>query len=77
MIMKTFEHLFAIYELDKNIQQGVLRATLEVELLLKTALSYTIAKKYGEKESQYIVRTNYKSGKKNILEKTAKNLCNR
>lgn len=63
---ETFEHLFAIYELDKHIQQGVLRATLEVELLLKTALSYTIAKRYGEKESQYIVKTNYKLGKEYI-----------
>lgn len=59
---EKFEHLFSIYRLDHDLQNAVLQSTLEVECLLKTALSYFIAKEYGHDERTYLKRTNYKSG---------------
>lgn len=59
---EKFEHLFSIYLLDHNLQNAVLQSTLEVECLLKTALSYFVAKEYGHDERDYLKRTNYKSG---------------
>lgn len=60
----TFEHIVSLYKFDKNIQNIVFESVLEVERLLKTAMSYTIAKNYGICEKDYLDRNNYKSGKK-------------
>ncbi|MDO5096357.1 MAG: Abi family protein [Peptostreptococcaceae bacterium] len=59
----TFEHLFSLYELDKNFQQGVRDAMLEFELILKGAMSYVLSSKFGVDKKDYLKRTNYKSGK--------------
>lgn len=61
---EKFEHLFAIYRLDRDLQNNVLHVTLEIESLLKTSLSYFIAKEYGHDEKDYLKRTNYKSGRR-------------
>lgn len=61
---ETFEHLYAIYRLDHDLQNVILQSTLEVETLLKTALSYCIAKTYGHDQKYYLARDNYKSGKR-------------
>ncbi len=61
---ETFEHLLRLYYFDKSIKYAVLLATLEVELLLRTALAYSIAETYGSDESEYLIRKNYRQGKK-------------
>lgn len=58
---ETFEHLYSLYDFDKLISTYVLQALLELELTLKTAISYTVANHYGVLESDYLKRTNYVS----------------
>lgn len=60
---ETFEHLAALYNLDKDLRNYVLQATLEIESSLKTALAYTIAEDFGVYETDYLNRTNYVKGK--------------
>lgn len=59
----TFEHIFGLYQLDKDIRNAIMEATLEVESYIRTAVSYVIAHKFGEKQEDYLKRTNYNRGK--------------
>ena len=43
----SFEEIFALYEFDKNIKSIFLKYTLEIEIIIKSIISNTIAKKYG------------------------------
>lgn len=61
---ETFSHLYALYKLDKNIRDAVLKATLEVELTLRTAIAYTISEDFGEKQNDYLAPGNYRRGHK-------------
>jgi len=40
---ETFSHLLSLYQLDKEIRNGVIESTLEVELALRTAIAYVIS----------------------------------
>ncbi len=60
---ETFEHLVSLYNLDKQIRNLVMQATLEIELSLRTALAYTLAEDFGVLESDYLDRTKYNRGK--------------
>ena len=60
---ETFEHLVSLYNLDKQIRNLVMQATLEVELSLRTALAYTLAEDFGILESDYLDRKKYNRGK--------------
>lgn len=62
---ETFEHMLALYELDKDIRKGIIEATMEIELSLRTAIGYVVAKDIGVKKEQYLNRKNYNQGKKN------------
>lgn len=59
----TFEQLFQVFNMDKNIRSAVNVAILEIEAHLRTALSYTIAKHYTADQEQYLKRENYERGK--------------
>ena len=58
----TFEHLTALYELDKSIRNGVIQASLEIELSLRTAIAYTLAEDFGVEERQYLYYKNFRQG---------------
>lgn len=60
----AFEHIFALFKMDKLIRSTVLDATCDVEIGLRTAMSYVISKNIGENEKQYLVRKHYRPGKK-------------
>ncbi|HEL2737731.1 TPA: Abi family protein [Streptococcus suis] len=60
---ETFEHLASLYNLDKELRNYVMQATLEIESSLKTALAYTISEDFGVYEINYLNRTNYVKGK--------------
>lgn len=62
---ETFEHLFELYKLDKYLKDTILKSTLNFELNVKTALAYTLSKKYGVANNSYLNKKNYKLGKKN------------
>lgn len=59
----TFEHLFSLYTMDKGFQEAVVNATLEFELILKSAMSYVIAETYSSDQNKYLIKSNYKTGK--------------
>lgn len=59
----TFEQLLSLYNMDKQLQEAVLNATLEYEMLLKTAMSYAISEKYTSDQNKYLDKRNYKTGK--------------
>lgn len=54
----TFEEIFALYEFDKNIKAIFLKFTLEIEVIIKSLMANTLAKKYGVQE--YLVVKNKK-----------------
>lgn len=58
----TFEQLYSLYEVDKDIRNGVLKATLEIELSLRTAISYTLAEDFGVHERDYLFYKNFRQG---------------
>lgn len=60
----TFEHIFALYELDRKLRNAVLNSLLEVEDTLRTATAHCIAEKFTAEESKYLDRVNYRLGKK-------------
>lgn len=59
---ETIEHLIALYELDKDVRNGVIKATLEIELSLRTAIAYTLAEDFGVNERQYLHYRNFRQG---------------
>ncbi len=42
-----FEEIFALYEFDKNIKAIFLKYTLEIEVIIKSLVSNTLAEEYG------------------------------
>ncbi|MFV8064949.1 Abi family protein [Streptococcus pluranimalium] len=58
----TFEHLYSLYDLDKDIRKIVMQATLEIELTLRTAIAYTIAEDFGVSREDYLKLRNFRQG---------------
>lgn len=61
----TFEHIFELYKLDKELKNYVLQSTLDFELNIKTVFSYVISKNYGVINNSYLNKKNYNLGEKN------------
>ncbi|HFR4577705.1 TPA: Abi family protein, partial [Streptococcus suis] len=59
---ETFEHLIALYELDKDIRNGVMKASLEIESSLRTAIAYTLAEDFGVHHRDYLHYRNFRQG---------------
>lgn len=59
-----FEDLTKLYRLDRELRHIIMRETLDVESNFYTTLAYCISEKYGEKQADYLVTTNYKRGAK-------------
>ena len=53
----SFEEIFALYEFDKNIKAIFLKFTLEVEVIIKTLMSNTLAERYGIED--YLKKENF------------------
>lgn len=60
----TFEHIFALFTLDRNLRTQVMSALEIFESNLRQAVAYTVAEKYTELQSNYLKRSNYRTGKK-------------
>lgn len=58
----TLNDLIQLYELDRIIRHSTLQITLDIECNLYSTLAYCIAERYGEKQEDYLKRTNYKRG---------------
>ncbi|WP_099950562.1 Abi family protein [Ezakiella peruensis] len=59
----NFIDLETLFKVDKILSQGFFYACLDIERTFKTNLAYFIAEKYGEKENEYLKKTNYSTGK--------------
>lgn len=59
----TFEEIYALYLLDRNIRISVMDAILDVEDHLRTATAYVIAEAFTADQSKYLDRKNYRLGK--------------
>lgn len=60
----TFENIFDLFLFDTRLRRAVFTSMLEVEMNLRSALSYVICKHYGPNERDYLIRENFKSGNK-------------
>lgn len=53
----SFEEIYSLFEFDKNIRNIFLKYLLEIEMILKTYLSETIASRYGIRN--YLLKENF------------------
>lgn len=60
----TFEQIYSLYEMDKKICSAIVKTMLKVEDRLKTATAYVIAETFSEREEKYLIKKNYRQGKK-------------
>lgn len=60
----TFEDIDSLFDFDMMLRSLTLMTMLNVESILKSIVSYTIAEEFGHLERDYLRRTNYKDGKK-------------
>ncbi len=59
----TFEQLYSLFQMDRKIRTAVAEAMHELESHLQTTLSYVVAKHYTSKETEYLNRKHYATGK--------------
>ena len=55
----TFEELYAMFVFDRKIRNIMFKHTLIIENNIKSIISYTLSKKYGFKEKDYLNPKNY------------------
>ena len=55
----TFEELYAVFQFDRNFRNIIFKNLLIVENNLKSILSYSLSKKYGIKEKDYLKPSNF------------------
>lgn len=60
----TFEHIFDLFLLDRDISTQVMAALENVELNLRQAVAYAVSSRISEKQSIYLNRKHYRTGKK-------------
>lgn len=59
----TFEQIYSLYTLDRNIRNYMLAAMLEVEDTLRTAVAHTVAEAFTSDQTVYLNPSNYNLGK--------------
>lgn len=58
----TFEHIYALYKLDKNIRGDIKNSLEDFELSFKQALAYAISEEYSDNDSKYTQISHYDVG---------------
>ena len=58
----NFEHIFALFTLDKRIRETVLEALEEFEQTFKQALAYVISESISDDQNKYVTRDLYNAG---------------
>lgn len=59
----TFEELYAAFQFDRNLRNIMFKYLLVVENNVKSVISYTLSKKYGFKEKDYLNPKNFTQDK--------------
>ena len=60
----TFEQIYALYLLDRQLRNVVMNAMLDVEDHLKTATAHVIAEAFTADQDLYLDKKNYRQGKR-------------
>lgn len=58
----TFEHIYALFSLDRKLSEAVLSGLADVEATLKTAIAYTIGATIGVDQNLYTDKSIYAIG---------------
>lgn len=59
----TFEELYAAFQFDRNLRNTMFKHLLIIENNIKSIISYTLSKKYGFKEKDYLNPKNFTQDK--------------
>ena len=62
----TFEELYSVFQFDRNLRNILFKNLLIVENNLKSVISYTLSKKYGVKEKEYLKPSNFSQDIKKV-----------
>ena len=54
----TFEQIFSLYQLDRNLRHAVINSMLEIEDNLRNVVAHIIAESFTAEEIKYLDRTN-------------------
>ncbi|GAK09639.1 Abi family protein [Geomicrobium sp. JCM 19038] len=58
----TFEQIYELFHVDRELRNCTLHLLLDIETRFYSSLSYSIAEIYGEQESCYLNKDNFKMG---------------
>ncbi|WP_249646702.1 Abi family protein [Lactiplantibacillus plantarum] len=58
----TFEHIYALYSLDREIRETILQGLEQFEQTFKQALAYSIAKNISDLQKRYTAKSHYNKG---------------
>lgn len=58
----TFEHIYALYSLDREIRETLLQGLEQFEQTFKQALAYSIAQNISDLQSRYTAKSHYNKG---------------
>lgn len=62
----TFEQIYSLYLLDKNLRNSVMAAMQDLEELLKAAAAEEIARAFGTHQDDYLKFRNYQNKRKHL-----------
>lgn len=60
----SFEQIYSLYTLDKNIRNNVMAAMLDLEEHIKEAAADVVAKSFGVHQDEYLAYKNYQNKRK-------------
>lgn len=60
----SFEQIFSLYILDKNLRNAVISSMLDLEEYIKMSIAEIIAKDFGTNPSEYLLLKNYRNRNK-------------
>ncbi len=66
----TFEELYSVFQFDRNLRNVLFKNFLIVENNLKSIISYSLSKKYGVKEKDYLKPANFSQDTKKVRQVT-------
>lgn len=69
----TFEHIYALYDLDRQIRNTVLQGIEQFEQYFKQVLAYTIAESISEDQERYTAKSHYNKGEARVKKNGAFN----
>lgn len=59
----NFEHLYALFILDKHIRESILKCLEEFEQTFKQTLAYTVAELISDDQARYVAKSHFNRGR--------------